>query len=108
MPPRSGQGESREASDTDRGDIKRERQAARGGDADANAGERAGPGCHGDALKSAELHSTLGNHRLDHRHQPFGMAAAEILFGPRDDFHKAIATACDGYSAVRPRCVDGK
>ena len=74
----------------------RERERARGGEADANAGETAGADIDDDALGLAAI---LGEQFGDHGDQPFGMAASDHLVAVRDD--SSSVQQRDGAGGVR-------
>jgi hypothetical protein len=57
---------------------------ARGGDADTDASERAGTNGDGDPIEIGEGKSGFRHRRLDHAHQPLGMAAAGVLAPGKD------------------------
>ena len=68
-----------ERADADGGRAGDQRQAAGGGDADAEPGERAGADSDGDAIEIGEGEAGLVHRRGDHAHQALGMAAADDL-----------------------------
>ena len=55
--------------------VGRQRNAARGGKTDAQAGKAAGAGGHGDTINGGEPHARFVHHPFHQRHQRFGMAA---------------------------------
>ena len=70
-----GRGIGSERGQADRRFAGGERDPARGGDADAQAGEAAGPGGHGDAVERGEFEPGALHHPCDQRHQRFRVAA---------------------------------
>ena len=72
-------GHDGEARGADERRAGRKRQRARRGDADARAGERAGPDGDGDAIEVVEAETGLLHRLVDHRHEPLGVAGLEAL-----------------------------
>ncbi len=70
-----GRGIGGERGQADRRFAGGERDPARGGDADAQAGETAGSGGDRDAVELGEFETGAVDHARDQRHQRFGVAA---------------------------------
>ena len=68
-------GESRQCRQPDGGFAGGERDAARRGNADTQAGEAAGPGGDSDAVECGKIEVAAREDARDQRHQCFGMAA---------------------------------
>ena len=82
-----------------------ERNAARGGESDAQPGKAAGAGGHRDAVKGCERDAGLLDDARDQRHQGFGMTALHGLRFQRYQFTGVgIENAC---GAGIQRGVDG-
>ena len=83
-----------------------ERDAARGGKADAQSGKAAGTGRRGDAVERGKGNAGRLHHARDQRHQGFGMAALHRQQFLRD--HVACAGVEHGRGAGIKRGIDGE
>ena len=83
-----------------------ERDAARGGDADAQAGEAAGSGGDRDAVERGEVEPGALDHARDQRDQRFGVAAHHRQRFMRGD--RAALGVEHGGRAGLERGIDGK
>ncbi len=90
--------------DADGRDAKRQRQPARGGDGNADAGEVAGAGTDADQRQIAPTGACTCQHLLDQGHQAFGLSLGHVL-GDRCD--QPVARQQSG-RAMRGRCVEAK
>ena len=79
-----------------------QRNAARGGKADTQAGKAAGTGGHRDAVERGEGDARFLHHARDQRHQRFGMAALHRLRFLRDELLALVSStaAAQASSAV--------
>ena len=69
----------------DHGNVGRDAEAARGGNADPQAGEAAGAGRHHDAVEIGKGQPDVLHDPRNERHQRFGMAADHRQAFARDD-----------------------
>ena len=83
-----------------------ERNAARGGKADAQPGETAGAGGDGDSVERSEANAGRLHDARDQRHQGFGMAALHRLRFLRDQFAR-VGVEHGGSTGVE-RGIDGE
>ena len=82
----NGRGVGRQRGHPDRRFAGGERDAARSGQPDPQAGETAGAGGHRDAVERCKCQSRAADHARDQRHQRFGMAAFHGLRFLRHQF----------------------
>jgi hypothetical protein len=101
-----GLGMDRQRAETDDRAFDDEGEAARRGNADPEAGERARSDGHGDPVEIGEGEPRLGHRRLDHAEQPLGMGfvAFPIL---RNDKGLIVAGGNSDRTGLQ-RGVDGK
>jgi hypothetical protein len=101
-----GRGIGSERGQPDRRFAGGERDSARGGNADAQAGEAAGSGGDGDAVERGEFETGTVHHPRDQRQQGFGVAAQHRQRLMRHDRPKLGIE--HGGRAGLERGIDGK